>query len=301
VPAKPRDDHGRLSAIVSPKKRRNWVGPIGHPNPRRGICGLCGASGDLSKTHIPPQSSGNTGKVERFTVINDPYHNASRGKSLVGGMHIFGLCAACNTNVQGRWDALYTEMADGMRSSVRDTNKAALIEPASVLVSPGGVARFVLSSAFALNPMMRTRYPDIARQLRVDDPEITLPDGSGLYLAATPPPHALISGLTGGLFLLGKRIDGLGVGLSSLAQIYFPPLAWQLCDKKKSHLVHLQRWADVSHWLKIAPNIRQDLRDACPPLPLVVHPKSHPLQWEWWGELISNKITFILHSDNVSP
>jgi hypothetical protein len=105
---------------------------------------------------------------------------------------------------------------------------------------------------------MRQIHPDLATQLLRRDSTLLLPPGIALRLALTKGPHARITGAISGFHLLRPKVNGQFVGISSWAQIYFPPLAWQLANADNrsadnSLLLDEEGWADASSWFGIAP------------------------------------------------
>ena len=196
---------------------------------------------------------------------------------------------------------MYCEMANVLRPFA---TRALLHLPSRLQtpgdqVTPGAVARSVLSSCFALNPELRTKHPGLAEDLLVGAPSIDLPHNLALQLALTRGPHARVTGAVGGFGPLRPRIDRGPIRIISLAQIYFPPLAWQLADSAESVLLQQQGWADVSNWLNNGPDERTALSDLVPELPLVVHPLQEPNGFQDWTELLSEETCFIVESDNA--
>jgi hypothetical protein len=203
--------------------------------------------------------------------------------------------------VQGHWDAPYCDMAKGLWPIA---TSSALHLPSSLsmprlLVQAGAIARCVLAGCFALNPNMRTVHPELAHALVNRSDEIDLPNQLTLQLALTRGPFARVTGSIGGFYLFRPKVDGKNVGIMSMAQIYFPPLAWQLADASHSVLLQQQGWADVSGWLASDPHDRLVLADLVSNLPLVVHPTRESGGMEDWVELLSDETCFIVESDNA--
>ena len=84
-----------------------------------------------------------------------------------------------------------------------------------------------------------------------------------------------------------------------MAQVHFPPLAWQLTTHDPN-LLDKQKWADVSRWLSYPPGERLTFKSVCTPLPRVELPR-HARGGDGWVEMLSDEITFMVHSDDVSP
>lgn len=275
--------------------------PTARENRKRATCGLCGNLGQLTKTHVPPRCAGNRGGVRRFTVLSDPENRATASRKLIGGIHFYGLCSRCNSNVQSRWDGAYCAFAKelwALAASNRIYVPSRIAMP-NVEVQPGGIARSVLASCFALNPNMRNIYPEVAEALIDDAPSISLPAPMDLFLALTRGPFARVTGAIGGFHLLRPKIDGRNVGVMTMAQIYFPPLAWQLADAPESMLLHVEDWAVVSDWLQLSPNEWRRLPELIANLPLVVHPTRAPGGMDDWTELLAGETTFVVEGENA--
>lgn len=273
---------------------------LARENRKRGICGLCGDRGELSKTHVPPRCAGNRGSVKRFTIVSDPEHRAASSTKRIGGIHFYGLCARCN-GIQSTWDPAYCEMARALWSLATDTpiHLPRRLSTPSIDISPGKVARCVLIGCYALNPSLRTTHEDLAANLGVDEGPLVLPANLRLMLALTRGPYARVTGSVGGFYLFRPKVRDRNVGIMTLAQIYFPPLAWQLADPDQSVLLEQQAWADVSGWLDRPPGERVALSDLVPSLPLVEHPLRASSGPQDWTELLSDEACFIVESDNA--
>jgi hypothetical protein len=239
--------------------------------------------------------------VKRFTIISDQEHRAAASAKRIGGVHFYGLCAGCNTGIQAEWDPAYGELAKALwpiatAAPLHLPNRLAMPDQ---LVSPGAVARSVLVGCFALNPMLRTLHRQLAADLRVGRDAIELPGDLALQLALTRGPHARVTGGIGGCYMLRPKIAGRNVGIMSMAQIYFPPLAWQLADKPTSLLLDQQGWMDVSGWLARPASERVPLGALVLDLPLVTHPRQVPVSSDDWVELLAGETCFIVESDNA--
>jgi hypothetical protein len=239
--------------------------------------------------------------VKRFTIVSDPQHRAAASAKRIGGVHFYGLCTQCNNVVQAAWDPAYCEMAKALwpiatAAPIHLPDRLVLPD---MLISPGGVARSVLVGCFALNPTMRTVHPELAADLLADLDAIKLPGDLTLQLALTRGPHARVTGAITGYYMFRPKIDGRNVGIMSTAQIYFPPLAWQLADKPHSVLLDQEGWVDVSAWLARPADERVELRQLVPDLPLVAHPTRAPGGIQDWVELFAQEPCFIVESDNA--
>ena len=272
-------------------------------------CGLCGVVTTLTKTHVPPQCADNTAsKVRRVRLIvgNGP---ARRSYPRDGGLYTYGLCRGCN-GLQAKYDPAYCVLAKSLRPlwsrDWRTIIKRAVLPLDEVL--PGDVARSVLIGFYGVNPNLRTIHSDLTGQLLAEDPQITPPADLRLRLALTRGTAALLTGPTAG-FLHNLRAPGGGAyGFANLAQVYLPPLAWQLTGPHMDStltpsdtpsLLDLQGWSDVTSWLAEPLGSPKKLREACRSLPLVAHPRQDPAHAESWIEMLGDT-TEILESPEVS-
>lgn len=274
---------------------------LARENRARGTCGLCGYRGRLTKTHVPPRCAGNRGSVKRFTIVSDPDRRAASSTKRIGGVHFFGLCARCNSTVQARWDGAYCELAKAFWPLAIRTalHLPSQIGTPAVDFKPGAVARGVLAACFALNPNMRNVYPALAHQLLANEKQVYLPGNLSLHLAVTPGPYARVTGSIGGFYMFRPKVNGRNVGIMSMAQIYFPPLAWQLADLPESVLLQQQRWSHVSQWLHRTEEETAVLADLVPELPFVLHPTREPAGMQDWTELLAGEACFIVESENA--
>src|SRR5689334_3450657 len=116
-------------------------------------CGVCGRVETLTKTHVPPQSAGNSGAEVRrshFVKTDDGSVTARESRPLEGGMWVYGHCGDCNT-IASKYDGDYAAMCRAMVDGYAGTRYF----PPAVPISPGAVARSVLMGMFALAPHLR--------------------------------------------------------------------------------------------------------------------------------------------------
>jgi hypothetical protein len=166
-------------------------------------------------------------------------------------------------------------------------------------IDPGAIARSVLVGCFALDPNLRSLYPEVARAL-IDDAEgIELPAPMDLYLAVTRGPSARVTGSIAGFHLFGPEIDGRKVGIMTMAQIYFPPLAWQLADTPTSPLLAIEGWHRVTDWLTFPSAQWLPLGTFVKDLALVTDPRRPPRGLSDWVELLGEETTFVVEGDNA--
>jgi hypothetical protein len=222
----------------------------------------------------------------------------STQKDAASNLGRFRLCVRCN-GFQAQYDDEYGRFA----KSLWPIASNALILPSpiqlpAVLIRPGSIARSVLIGSFALNPVLREMHPALAANLR-DGTDAAIPEPLRLSLALTRGPVARVTGSIGGFHLFRPKVNNRNLGFMTLAQIYFPPLAWQLADADESELIRQEGWADVTHWLTLDPSQLESLPTLVASLPVV---KAHRVQNDDdWTELLADEACFMIESDNALP
>ena len=161
---------------------------------------------------------------------------------------------------------------------------------------PGAVARSVLAGCCALNLTLREVHSDAANQLAGHEPAVDLDPKLGLFLAATRGPEAWVTGGMSGFTLLRSP----NRGAFSWAQIYFPPLVWQLVQREQMSLLVEQRWVDVSSWLAYPPDHSARFVDLVSSLSVVKHPRHDPRIANDWSELLHDESCFMVESENAT-
>ena len=150
------------------------------PMSRRGIdpvgtCGICGAEGPLSRTHVPPQCAGNGGESVRAAVLvtrrdKRGSERLGAGRERKGGANGYFLCEACN-NKAGRFDDAFGQfwsslahdlLLIGPMPTTRGPHPA--ITPP---MRPGAIVRSVLAGVMALCPSVREKYPELVDAVRM--------------------------------------------------------------------------------------------------------------------------------------
>jgi hypothetical protein len=295
----------RLRTAMTKRERSSAHQVVGVDRRRRdrSPCGLCGNVGPLTKTHVPAQSAGNKGLVTRRVFVTDSQDGESTmkdGPPKIGGIHFYGLCADCN-QLQNQYDSAYVELVD---ISLPWLNTPLILptgprEPPRLTLRPGAAARSVLIPMFGLNTELRNTIPHVAEALLARDPVVSVRPGWKLRLAIAGGVRARVSGSVGGFEMFGRRLDGRPLGVLTMAQVHFPPLAWQLVPSDQS-ILDLEGWADVSRWLERPPDEEARFRDVSSALPVVELPR-HGKRGDLWTELFSDEITFIVESEDVSP
>lgn len=253
---------------------------------RRLPCGLCGKSGRLSQTHVPPKSAGNQGSVTRARV-----HVADQvmglGRQEIGGVWVAGLCKRCNALAGSRWDESYGRFASALAGWHRAQRNLHL--PAGVPAvnfEPGRVTRSVLHGMHALNPHLRVIFPELAASLTSGGGAVSLPPGSQLRVARYTGSVAHLAGA-----MHAYRVPVRRQRYLAFAEIYFPPLAWVLAPKERGLVFDDESWAVADEWPLYGDDQAGSLHLLTRTFPLVQHPVySVPNQWV---QLFSDETTAI--------
>lgn len=242
---------------------------------RRGsrFCGLCGNYRESSRAHVPPQAAGNTGEVTRV-VLRSMNGSISPGQPRIGGMWVRGLCRDCNSLAGASLDRAYAEFAHsvirhlGTSSSLQQLGSAP-----PVPLAPGLVSRSILFGMHALNPKLRTLFPDLALGL-LSGGAVRLPTGLRLRLGAYRLSKARLSG-----GIDSYRVLGQSESHRSFADVVFPPFAWSLTLDEPDLVT--SGWCDASEWPLYGDQTRiSNLRLLARDLPVVMHPLDrNPNDW----------------------
>jgi len=291
---------------MSPKSKRGdkRVQVFGLINQRgnKHPCGVCGVKKRMSQAHVPPRCAGNEMLVKRYRLMANGYVVAS-GRQDIGGIHLYGLCEACNSEA-GRYDGAYGDFADELRPywvKSWQVQVPPLISTPRITFDPGAVVRSILLGMCATGPIIHRRWPDFPPQLMSGN-ALQVPSEIRLYVALARGVTARAAGAMSGFHVRGPHLrrgaSGAPMGISSVASVYFPPLAWELVYARETTLTD-ERWADVSSWTAIRPGDIRDLRELVPALPAVCHPRHHPLRDEGWVELLSTDLCPIVECANV--
>jgi len=285
--------------MSTPRDRRRQI--VGRYSNRERQCGLCGRLGFLTRTHVPPQCAGNTGSVKRFQLVSDPQNMMESGRERIGGIHFFGLCRACN-GLQSKWDPAYCTFAKSLwpfALAGKIVIPSARCEMPSERIQPGAIARGVMVSCFALNPNLRTTFPNLADELHSEVGSIRLPHDTALYIGVARGPQALVTGSISGFHMNQHLANGSPLETMCFAQIFFPPLAWQFASVSLSPLLEKEVWTDVSAWLLRDSKDIENLSGLLPALPFVSHPSFGVDSAAFWSEVFHNDSCFIVKSDDA--
>lgn len=152
---------------------------------RRGRRSLCGATAELTQTHVPPRAAFNTGRSRRFVVNEANEMTLDNGRD--GGIRIWGHCEACRS-ATSLWDDEYIKWANclvaplvssprlGQRSSLSGTFTDA---------RPGRFVRAALSGMTSLAEGLLDSHPDLVGVVRAGQPWTSADDMR--FLAAVTP------------------------------------------------------------------------------------------------------------------
>lgn len=164
------------------------VVPVGNP---RGDpsdpCRLCGNVGDLTRTHVPSQASGNRqrGRPLSEKVTPDGVRVLGLGKGPLGaGWWGWYFCDSCN-NDTGKWD---DEHLRWQRAMLRGIHKHGAPRPLPPLElydhDPGAFVRALWAWMFALDETLFAGHRDLAAAVKSGD-AVEPPRDLRLWLAAT--------------------------------------------------------------------------------------------------------------------
>lgn len=274
------------------------LGPIAS---KVGPCGLCGTDGSRTRTHVPPQAVGNRNAVKRHQIIS-VNNTTSNGRGLEGGLHVPGLCGACNHRA-GTWDPGYIALHKALgpaffgESDLQLPNRMAVPDtPLSVAAA----ARSILAAAFALNPTLRTHVaPELARQL-LDPVPFAMPENLDLRLAWGIGRQARIAGSLLGKYVLGYKHLDRTIGNLAAAQVHYAPIAWQLLFSDETELSDEQGWPSINHWTMLDPATKVPLSSVCTPLPVVYQSRLHPDHGEGWIEMTADEACYMVICTDIA-
>jgi hypothetical protein len=239
----------------------------------------------MTDAHVPPRATGNKAPYRERAQWVVKEGGAQLGGWSPGGLSVYGLCRPCNQLTSAKEDAAYVDFHQAVeRTSGSDLWRKRHSLP--VTVFPGLVARSVLIGMLAIHDGLQDRYPSLARDLRHDDPAISLPHDLRLLLALTGGDRSRIGGPVGYMRVLGQRQFHL-----PLAEVWYPPLAWCLRTVRSSEPGLgpdlTADWADVTDWIRYDGGFSTDLRNVVGPLPLAALP---PFGADGWLFLASDLV-----------
>jgi hypothetical protein len=168
---------------------------------KNACCGLCGYTGTLSRTHIPPKAAGNQGRARRLLELIDEHgtsHLHLKNAGTGGGGWGEWLCEPCN-NKTGEWAEEYGEWSRNIVLRLHDGGVQHGRDLPMHLqnVAPGAVVRAMWAWMFALDPNLRLNEPDLATAVLSGDP-VGPPSDKKLLIGATTSLGIWVSGQVGG-------------------------------------------------------------------------------------------------------
>ena len=273
--------------------QRNYVGS----RPEAGIlCHLCRVSTALTRAHIPPQCSGNSGErvVRMRPYIRDGvmHHETP----LDGGLWLRTLCHQCN-RLASLYDSAYRDFAVSVSRHSRMTAASWSLPVTSggvpaVHISPGRVARSVMLAMVALAPSMNIVHSSFLDELHRDSDDLRLPAGFQLRVARVTHRACRISSAYSMMRVLGTRQN-----YDVFAEICFSPFIWALCTPVPASLgpalVDQEGWGDATDWIRYGQSVeRADLRNVLNRLPLTTHPTLR--NRDEWVELSAKGASYVL-------
>jgi hypothetical protein len=249
------------------------LGELGRKGMANASCGLCGYTGKLSRTHVPPKAAGNQGQARSLLELIDE-HGTSRLHLKKAGTGGGGwgrwLCKACNETT-GSWDEEYGEWSRNLVLGLHDGGVQHGRELPMHLrnVRPGAAVRAMWAWMFALDPNLRLSEPDLAASVLSGDP-VRPPSDKKLLIGATTSLGIWVSGQVGGyvfrnpvagrmpsykaasgLRVVGpEEVDAPEVAISS------PPFVVLLAEADDDALV---RYTDTADWLGEDARARRDV------------------------------------------
>lgn len=254
---------------------------IGVVRPRGlGRCGLCGQQRLMTQAHVPPRAVGNDGRHRERALWVQGQGGARLSGWRPGGLTVYGLCSRCNHSTSDRADVAYLDFHRRLKAALSSTSQRLLLDPRSlpVRLSPGLVARSVLSGLFAVNDRMHEHYPALAAGLRDKQRDLALPPQLQLRLAVASGTRSRIGGPVGYARVFGRRAFHL-----PLAEVWFPPMAWVLRTAGPTDPSvgeeFTAAWGDATEWIRYQPELTTDLRNLTGPLPRVQPPQFGADDW----------------------
>jgi hypothetical protein len=237
----------------------NGVRPISHYGHRKiGSCGVCGAYGQLTWTHVPPHCAAN-GEDARPLVTapsNTGDQIISLGRKKEGGAAAFLLCRRCNEDAGNWYDpefgALWVHLAKRLLTSGKMPPPGGPHVLSVDNVDPGAFVRAILSGMMGICPTLRTQFPQL--QAAVQRRElIRPPDELYLLLALYP---ELDRWVAGG----GSQRNVLRAGHSDPPVFAFAEYAWApiyLVLTDRSGCDYWTGATDILSWMMDQPGERR--------------------------------------------
>lgn len=268
------------------RTRSTSVRPVGDPRgDKRGSCRLCGAEGGLTRTHVPPEASGNDGKARSAVTRTEPggVPMLDHGRESDGGMWGYWFCQPCN-GATGVWDEHWLKWQAALLGSVQRRPQATdNVLHAGLNAKPGAFVRSMWAWMFALLPGLLDEHPAVAEAVRTGEPVdpppglrllFTVTRSLNIYVSSQRDVVAVDASLTdawsqrpSGLVVQGPSTTAL-----PLVVVGAPPFNVVLvADGYQDRVIHF----DASAWLLDAAG---DIRDVQVQLPMIaVRNETSPL------------------------
>ena len=237
----------------------NGVRPISHyGHSKIGSCGVCGAYGQLTWTHVPPRCAANIQAARPLVTVPGGGGNRviSLGQEKEGGAAAYLLCRGCNEDA-GRWydpefGALWVHLAKRLLVDGEMPPPGGPYVLSIENVDPGAFVRAVLSGMMGICPTLRTQFPELqsAVQLRK---LVRPPNNLFLLLALYPELDCWVAGG-------GSQRNALGAGRSESPVFAFAEYAWSplyLVLVDRSGCEYWTGATDILSWMMDRPGARR--------------------------------------------
>lgn len=198
-------------------------------------------------------------------------------------MWVRGLCTTCNERSGKLFDRAYADFSIQVSRLMTPVARALTVIPGeapAARFAPGLVARCVLYGMFAVNPRLRTIFPELARDLLSEkypgEGRVSWPQQTALKLGCTHPfmPKSVV--LSSGIWAI--RVLNVRASHLSFADIVFPPLVWSLVVENDEAVSQMglqitHALVDASDWVQYGPDrTHVDLRSLTRRLPAIALP-----------------------------
>lgn len=193
-------------------------------SPRIGTCHICGAYGELTFEHVPPQSAFNMHRIlqaDVWKLISRGNLDEPRGRIQQRGSGAFTLCKSCNSRTGSWYGTAYAEWARQAMSIIIGTRgQPSLMYPFNLF--PLRVLKQVVCMFFSINgPSFQEAQPDLARfVLNRESREFA--DHVRIYAFYTFGDRSRAAGISG----LIKGLGTIAPDFHTISEITFPPFGF---------------------------------------------------------------------------